>query len=531
MSGWGGLARGTCVAGLLCASTLGAAPTEEAAPRTAGEAYYLYSLAQQDRFRRNYGDALAHLRTAVAVDPDSAAVRLELARLYWMLGGRQNNFEEQALRQGREAARLAPDRLETERFLATVLTALATRQGADQELLGEAIGQQEKVLGLAAEDDRSGERLVLGRLYQIAGRPADAAAVLEPLIAEEGVTAEAQFLLYRAYFDLGNLEKASLTLRRALDLAPTSIPMLEAWSELQERRGDLAGALAAAREVVTLAPDSVEAQRRLARVLRRSGNPTEALAVYEGAEQMLRRQSSDEGGPVRAADLKLERAETLLEAGRGAEALALVSDAARAHPGDPRYRLALGQLQYRNGEQEQGLQTLESVLKDRAGDLDLEAAVSDALLALGARHERAGEFTSAERLLQRAVDVNPENDTALNYLGYLWADRGTNIEQGLVYIERAIRIGGENGAYLDSLGWANFRLRRYDAAETLLRRAASLSPDEAEIQMHLGDLYEATARLPLAIIAWERALELGIPDAAALRGRIDAAQRALETPR
>ena len=209
----------------------------------------------------------------------------------------------------------------------------------------------------------------------------------------------------------------------------------------------------------------------------------------------------------------------------------MISEAARKHPEDPRYRLALGQLQYRTGEHEQGLQTLDSVLRDQAGDLNLEAAVSDALLALGARHERAGEFTNAERLLQRAVDVNPENDTALNYLGYLWADRGTNLEQGLVYIERAIRIGGESGAYLDSLGWANFRLRRYDAAEKLLRRAASLSPEEAEIQVHLGDLYEAMARLPEAIVAWQRALELGIPDAAALRGRIDAAQRSLEPQR
>jgi tetratricopeptide (TPR) repeat protein len=521
--------RNACLAGLLGVSgAVAAVPADGPAPRAIGESYYLYSLAQQDRFHRNYGDALAHLRTAIAVDPDSAAIRLELARLYWMLGGRQNNFEEQALRQGREAARLAPDRLETERFLATVLTALATRQGAEPGMLPEAIAQQEKALSLAAEGDQDGERLVLGRLYQIAGRPADAAAVLEPLAAEDGATAEALFLLHRAYLELGDLERAAAPLRRALDQAPTSIPMLEAWSELQERRGDLAGAVAAAREVVALSPDSIEAQRRLARVLRRAGDPTEALAVYAAAEELAKRQP--EVG-VRVDELGLERAETLLEAGRGHEALALIGDAARKHPEDPRYRLALGQLQYRTGEQEQGLQTLESVLKDQSGNLNVEAAVSDALLALGARHERAGEFTNAERLLQRAVDVNPENDTALNYLGYLWADRGTNLEQGLVYIERAIRIGGENGAYLDSLGWANFRLRRYDAAETLLRRAASLSPDEAEIQVHLGDLYEATARLPQAIVAWERALELGIPDAAALRGRIDAALQSLEPRR
>ena len=523
--------RGAWLAGFLGGSIAAAAiPAEEPAPRATGEAYYLYSLAQQDRFRRNYGDALAHLRTAIAVDPESAAIRLELARLYWMLGGRQNTFEEQALRQGREAARLAPDRLETERFLATVLTALATRAGADPELTQEAIAQQEKVLALAPAGDQNGERLVLGRLYQIAGRSADATVVLEPLVAGDSASAEALFLLHRAYLDLGDLERATPPLRRALDQTPTSIPMWEAWADLQERRGDFAAAATAAREVVALAPESIQARRRLARALRRDGKPAEAIAIYTAAEELLQRQPDPEG-EVRVADLELERAETLLEAGRGDEALGLISAASRSHPEDPRYRLALGQLQYRSGAREQGLTTLESVLKDEAGDLRLEAAVSDALLALGARHERAGEFPSAERLLQRAVEVNPENDTALNYLGYLWADRGTNLEQGLAYIERAIRIGGENGAYLDSLGWANFRLRRYDAAETLLRRAASLSPEEAEIQVHLGDLYEATARLPQAIVAWERALELGISDAAALRGRIDAAMRLLEPRR
>ena len=144
--------------------------------------------------------------------------------------------------------------------------------------------------------------------------------------------------------------------------------------------------------------------------------------------------------------------------------------------------------------------------------------------ALGADEERASNYLQSERLLQRSIDINPKNDAALNYLGYMWADRGENLAQSIRYIERALRIGGENGAYLDSLGWAYFRQERYQLAEVQLERAASLSADEPEIHDHLGDLYQATGRIQDAIRAWQRALETGYEDADAILAKIERAQ-------
>lgn len=513
------------VAGAVPAAPQGEAPG--AAP--ASEAYYLFSLAQQEIRERDYSEALGHLRSAVAVDPASASLRLELARLYWLLGNRQNGYERQAVQQGEEAARLAPGVLEAERFLAMVYTALASRPSAEPAMLAAAVAHQERALSLALEEERSAEQLAMGKLYQQAGRFGDAAAVLESLVGKGEAPVEAYFWLHRAYADQGDLDRAVPPLRQAIALAPASTPLVEALVDLQERRGDLTAAIAAARDLVALAPRAPGSWRRLAQLLRRAGQPAEALEAYETAEDLVRRQGTGEGD-LSLADLALERAETLLEAGRPREALALVREGARTHPDDPRFALALAQLQYRAGEKEDGLATLEQLLKARAGDPRIESAVSDAYLSLGARAERGGKFSEAERLLQRAIDVYPENDSALNYLGYLWADRGVNLEQSVAYIERALRVGGESGAYLDSLGWANFRLGRFDLAEAHLTRAAALSASEPEIHAHLGELYAATGRLPAAIAAWEKALTLSPPDAPAIKKRIEQARRQVGAP-
>jgi tetratricopeptide (TPR) repeat protein len=95
----------------------------------------------------------------------------------------------------------------------------------------------------------------------------------------------------------------------------------------------------------------------------------------------------------------------------------------------------------------------------------------------------------------------------LNYLGYMLADRNTHLEEALTLIKRAIDLDPQNGAYLDSLGWAYFKLGNYDQAEENLRRAADKTPNDATVQDHLGELYARTNRFKLAAAHWERALD------------------------
>jgi tetratricopeptide (TPR) repeat protein len=95
----------------------------------------------------------------------------------------------------------------------------------------------------------------------------------------------------------------------------------------------------------------------------------------------------------------------------------------------------------------------------------------------------------------------------LNYLGYMLADRGLRLEEALSYIKKAAAQDPQNGAYLDSLGWAYYKMGKYELAEENLRKASMKISNDGTIQEHLADLYFKTGRLKLAAAHWERALE------------------------
>jgi tetratricopeptide (TPR) repeat protein len=105
------------------------------------------------------------------------------------------------------------------------------------------------------------------------------------------------------------------------------------------------------------------------------------------------------------------------------------------------------------------------------------------------------------------LQQDPNNTMTLNYLGYMLADRNTRLEEALTLIKKALALDPQNGAYLDSLGWAYFRLGNYDQSEENLRKAADKTPNDATIQDHLAELYAKTGRLKLAAAHWERALD------------------------
>ena len=89
------------------------------------------------------------------------------------------------------------------------------------------------------------------------------------------------------------------------------------------------------------------------------------------------------------------------------------------------------------------------------------------------------------------LTLQPENSHALNYLGYMWADNGENLEQALELIRRAVDLDPNNGAFVDSLGWALFRLGEFEQARRHLERANQLVPRDSTILEHLGDVYVA----------------------------------------
>lgn len=127
--------------------------------------------------------------------------------------------------------------------------------------------------------------------------------------------------------------------------------------------------------------------------------------------------------------------------------------------------------------------------------------------AIGAALERQGQVDSAIAVLGEVVGAEPKNAQALNYLGYLLADKNLRLKYARDLIKKALEIEPNNAAYLDSYGWVYYRLRDFEKAVEYLSRAASLSRD-ATIFEHLGDAYEAQGKHADAREWWQKALDI-----------------------
>ena len=126
----------------------------------------------------------------------------------------------------------------------------------------------------------------------------------------------------------------------------------------------------------------------------------------------------------------------------------------------------------------------------------------------GICYERAKQWPQAEKDFQKSLELNPDQPQVLNYLGYSWVDRSVNLEQGLDMIKKAVELRPKDGYIIDSLGWAYYRLGRYDEAVKELERAIELRPEDPTINDHLGDAYWKVGRELEARFQWSHARDL-----------------------
>ena len=140
--------------------------------------------------------------------------------------------------------------------------------------------------------------------------------------------------------------------------------------------------------------------------------------------------------------------------------------------------------------------------------LDLGSNSGGLHRSIGVALERLGEAKAAEAHLLRAIEINPDDAYALNYLGYWWADDGRNLDEAIAMIEHAVETRPDSGFFVDSLGWVHYRLGDPRTAVGYLERATELEPSDPEITGHLGDAYWALGRHDEARFKWRLALSL-----------------------
>ncbi len=126
----------------------------------------------------------------------------------------------------------------------------------------------------------------------------------------------------------------------------------------------------------------------------------------------------------------------------------------------------------------------------------------------GALYEKMNKVNDAEKAFRKALEFEKDDPAVLNYLGFMFADHGIKLDEALTMIQKAVKSDPTSGAYLDSLGWAYYKLNRLDLAEEYLKKAVIFYNTDASIHDHLGDLYFKTKRYEEARNEWTKSLQL-----------------------
>ena len=200
-------------------------------------------------------------------------------------------------------------------------------------------------------------------------------------------------------------------------------------------------------------------------------------------------------------DLRLVRleAQALRLGGKTDQSIAVLQDVLQKHSDDPAAHIALAQ---GYSDANRGAQAVQ-VLKDAQAKFPNESNIT---FELGAIFDKQKRFADAEAAFRQLIAKEPENAPALNYLGYMLADRGERLDESVSLLQRALQIEPENGSYLDSLGWAFYKEGKLELAADNLKRAADRMTTNSVILDHYGDVLFKQGRYDDAIAAWSRAL-------------------------
>jgi len=395
----------------------------------------------------------------------------------------------------------------------------------------------------------------LGMALLDRGEPETARVLLERTVQIDPGDAEALGALGEALEALGRPADAEATYGRALERDPDAREVLLRAGRLALRSGAEARARAYLDRLASL-DIGPEQSLRIAMTWLSAGKPVAAVRVLEQARagsddpRLLLALGLVQGKvgrwadaarsygqvPVGAAgwkDAVVQRGLALARAGEHAAAERATAEALKQAPGDvtleaghaavleaigdpgraeqflqARIRAsgstelvtALSQIFSRTGAHAEAVSVLTEALKAHPRDEDL-------LYALGTVLERSGATQQALARMRELLEVNPQNAAALNFIGYTLADHGEQLDEAERLVRRALAIHPDSGAYLDSLGWVQFRRGDMVRATGTLERAVELEPDEPAILEHLGDAYGGVSRRDAAVNAYRRALD------------------------
>jgi Flp pilus assembly protein TadD len=260
------------------------------------------------------------------------------------------------------------------------------------------------------------------------------------------------------------------------------------------RQGDELAAMIYLRLSLYLAPQNTLAIITLADIYERIKQNEQAIDVYALVpdKDPLRTTADIQTGLI---------LETL---GRSDESAAFLKRIVNEHPDDGDALSALGNLQRAHKQYAEAIETYTEAIAKKS-----EKANWALYYFRGISYERNKQWRQAEADFKKALALYPDQPLVLNYLGYSWVDQGLNLDEAFAMLHKAVELHPTDGYIVDSLGWANYKLGRYDEAVKELERAIDLKASDPVINDHLGDSYWRVGRKLEAHFQWNHARDLG----------------------
>jgi tetratricopeptide (TPR) repeat protein len=529
--------------------------------------------------------AESELRNVVAANPDFYDANRVLGRILLDRAGTDRKALEESLKYLQAAFKANPDDLSTgiavsqllgsmgrnseaERVLATMV-----ERAPDQRSLNYNYAQILTKLGRGNESQQYLEKAVLLdptfapaimqllEIYQQGNDWDKAAAILEPLVAEDPMNLDLQRQQAYFYLRAGNPRaardrfKALVTAdpkdSRSLFYYAESLNDLEQYAESEQIYRQLLDATPTDHDVIASLGLSLAGQKKWSeaadafnKLLGLPEVPDNLTALartqlafidlqrenYEAAIETAKSIFTFRDKPnSQAINIALE---ALKKQKKYAETLALIEPLAQKFDSDPFVNARYIEALVRNGQAEKAKQV--AALQAKLGTRNTVAAAEaysqandqtsalavmrtataakpddvDLQFELGSLYERNNDRKAAEKVFTAILEKNPEHAPTLNYLGYMWAESGTHLDKAHDMLTRAVTQEPNNGAYIDSLGWVYFRLGNLEAAEKYLVDAVKLLPRDPTVHEHLGDVLAKRGDNPRALQLYRTALDL-----------------------
>ena len=449
-----------------------------------GQLFMVLSLVHRDIKAGDFSKAKSHLQH-LADRKLAEVVRPVLTA--WLLAGAGKHTE---------ALHLLNATLETSEFKqllsyhAGLIAWQAGEPGTAERFLAQAYGQPETASVRVAEQ--------LGYLFEATGRK------------------ERAELLFKAYLDrhpqslimpfhLARLQGGETATRLILTPAQGLAEMFLDFGAILAGENAADRSLIFARHADDLRPDDATTRLLLGEIMDSLGRAQDAIEIY---------QSVPVTAPL-AWDTRVRAARNLERIGETDRAISLLAELAEERPERADVLISLGDILRSEERYEQAAMAYGEAIQ-RLGGFD--QAGWQLLFRRGMALERAKKWDNAEKYFLKALELEPDQPSVLNYLGYSWVDRGEKLEQARGMIERAVELRPNSGYIVDSLGWVLYRLGDFNGAVIQLEKAVELQAEDPTINDHLGDAYWRVNRVHEARFQWRRVLSLN-PDTD-LRARV-----------